>query len=37
MIALDADGNVATPFVTAAMPRGLWRPGHEPLVALGAA
>ena len=35
MIAVDAHGNAALPFVTAAMPRGVWRPGQEPVVALG--
>jgi beta-aspartyl-peptidase (threonine type) len=35
MIAVDAQGDAALPFVTAAMPRGLWRPGHDPVVAIG--
>jgi beta-aspartyl-peptidase (threonine type) len=32
LIALDAAGNAALPFVTAAMPRGLWRDGDDPQV-----
>jgi beta-aspartyl-peptidase (threonine type) len=36
MIAVDSDGGAAMPFVTAAMPRGLWRLGQEPQVAVGA-
>ncbi len=32
MIAVDAKGRVAMPFLTAAMPRGLCRPGEEPQV-----
>lgn len=32
LIAVDAEGNVALPFFTPAMPRGLWRPGQEPQV-----
>lgn len=32
VIAVDADGNVALPFSTEAMPRGVWRPGQPPLV-----
>ncbi len=35
LIAVDAHGDAAMPFVTAAMPRGLWRPGHDPVVAIG--
>ena len=35
LIAVDAHGNAAMPFVTPAMPRGLWRPGREPVVAIG--
>jgi len=34
-IALDRDGGVALRFDTPAMPRGLWRPGEPPRVALG--
>jgi beta-aspartyl-peptidase (threonine type) len=34
LIAVDANGNVATPFSTAAMPRGIWRAGHAPAVEL---
>jgi beta-aspartyl-peptidase (threonine type) len=30
LIAVDADGEVATPFSTGAMPRGVWREGQEP-------
>jgi len=30
LIALDRDGNVAMPFITPVMPRGLWRPGGPP-------
>jgi len=30
LIAVDAQGNVITPMLTAAMPRGVWRPGHKP-------
>jgi len=32
LIAVGADGNVAMPFLTRAMPRGLCRPGEEPQV-----
>jgi L-asparaginase / beta-aspartyl-peptidase len=32
LIAVDAHGNVATPFSTAAMPRGTWRGGRPPAV-----
>jgi beta-aspartyl-peptidase (threonine type) len=32
LIAVDAGGNVATPFSTEAMPRGVWRPGEAPAV-----
>jgi beta-aspartyl-peptidase (threonine type) len=32
LIALDARGNTALPFVAEAMPRGLWRGGSEPEV-----
>lgn len=32
LIALDAGGTAALPFVTAAMPRGLWREGQDPQV-----
>ncbi|MFL5823563.1 MAG: isoaspartyl peptidase/L-asparaginase family protein [Solirubrobacteraceae bacterium] len=35
LIAVDASGNVALPFITQVMPRGLWRPGSEPEVWLG--
>jgi beta-aspartyl-peptidase (threonine type) len=37
MIAVDASGSAALPFVTAAMPRALWRPGHDVQVAIGPA
>jgi L-asparaginase / beta-aspartyl-peptidase len=30
LIAVDARGNVTMPMSTPAMPRGVWRPGHEP-------
>ena len=30
LIAVDAHGNVTTPMSTAAMPRGVWRPGQKP-------
>ena len=32
LIAVDADGEVAMPFSTEAMPRGVWRAGREPVV-----
>jgi L-asparaginase / beta-aspartyl-peptidase len=32
LIAVDAGGNVAMPFITGAMPRGMWRMGEEPQV-----
>ncbi len=32
LVAVDAAGNVAMPFSTEAMPRGVWRPGHGPVV-----
>jgi L-asparaginase / beta-aspartyl-peptidase len=32
LVAVDAAGNVALPFSTDAMPRGVWRPGRGPLV-----
>lgn len=32
LIALDRDGRVAMPFITGAMPRGLWRSGQPPAV-----
>ena len=32
LIAVDADGRVAMPFSTEAMPRGVWRPGQAPVV-----
>jgi L-asparaginase / beta-aspartyl-peptidase len=35
IIAVDAHGGAAMPFVTGAMPRGLWRPGQDPVVAIG--
>jgi beta-aspartyl-peptidase (threonine type) len=35
LIAVDARGHATMPFVTAAMPRGLWRPGRDPVVAIG--
>jgi L-asparaginase / beta-aspartyl-peptidase len=35
LIAVDARGNAALPFVTTAMPRGLWRPGGDAEVAIG--
>ncbi len=34
LIALDARGNVAAPFCTGAMPRGVWRPGRAPRLAI---
>ncbi|HEY2440465.1 MAG TPA: isoaspartyl peptidase/L-asparaginase [Solirubrobacteraceae bacterium] len=37
VIAVDARGNAALPFVTPAMPRGLWRPGSDPQLAIGPA
>jgi beta-aspartyl-peptidase (threonine type) len=30
LIAVDGQGNVALPFITQVMPRGLWRAGREP-------
>jgi L-asparaginase / beta-aspartyl-peptidase len=32
LVAVDAGGNVAMPFSTEAMPRGVWRPGQGPVV-----
>ncbi len=32
LVAVDAAGNVAMPFSTDAMPRGVWRPGQGPVV-----
>jgi L-asparaginase / beta-aspartyl-peptidase len=32
LIALDAGGELAMPFHPGAMPRGVWRSGHEPAV-----
>jgi len=32
LIAVDAEGRVAMPFSTEAMPRGVWRPGEGPAV-----
>jgi isoaspartyl peptidase/L-asparaginase-like protein (Ntn-hydrolase superfamily) len=32
LIALDAAGGVVLPFSTEAMPRGVWRPGQDPVV-----
>jgi beta-aspartyl-peptidase (threonine type) len=32
LVAVDAAGNVAMPFSTEAMPRGVWRPGQGPAV-----
>jgi beta-aspartyl-peptidase (threonine type) len=32
LIAIDAAGNVALPFITPVMPRGLWRSGSDPVV-----
>ncbi|MGB8879996.1 MAG: isoaspartyl peptidase/L-asparaginase, partial [Solirubrobacteraceae bacterium] len=32
LVAADAAGNVAMPFSTEAMPRGVWRPGQAPAV-----
>lgn len=32
LVAVDADGNAALPFMTVAMPRGVWRAGDEPAV-----
>jgi beta-aspartyl-peptidase (threonine type) len=34
LIAVDLRGNVAMPFSTEAMPRGVWRPGAEPMLEL---
>ncbi len=36
LIAVDVNGAVVTPFTTAVMPRGIWRAGSDPEVALGA-
>jgi beta-aspartyl-peptidase (threonine type) len=30
LIAVDREGNVAMPYITQVMPRGLWRPGQAP-------
>ena len=30
LIAVDREGNVAMPYITPVMPRGLWRPGQAP-------
>jgi L-asparaginase / beta-aspartyl-peptidase len=30
LIAVDGEGNVALPYITSVMPRGLWRAGREP-------
>jgi beta-aspartyl-peptidase (threonine type) len=30
LIAVDGQGNVALPYITSVMPRGLWRAGHAP-------
>jgi beta-aspartyl-peptidase (threonine type) len=30
LIAVDREGNVAMPYITQVMPRGLWRPGQSP-------
>ena len=35
LIAIDARGNAAAPFGTEVMPRGIWRAGSEPRVAIG--
>jgi L-asparaginase / beta-aspartyl-peptidase len=35
LIAVDAHGHATMPFVTAAMPRGMWRSGQDPVVAIG--
>jgi beta-aspartyl-peptidase (threonine type) len=35
LIAVDAGGNAAMPFLTPAMPRGVWRPGRDLWVAVG--
>jgi L-asparaginase / beta-aspartyl-peptidase len=32
LVAVDAAGNMAMPFSTDAMPRGVWRPDHGPVV-----
>ncbi|HUA70935.1 MAG TPA: isoaspartyl peptidase/L-asparaginase [Solirubrobacteraceae bacterium] len=34
LIAVDAHGSVTTPRSTAAMPRGVWRPGQNPVTAV---
>jgi len=35
LIALDARGTVAMPFLTELMPRGIWRPGRDPAAWIG--
>jgi beta-aspartyl-peptidase (threonine type) len=35
LVAVDAHGAAALPFLTAVMPRGIWRAGGEPLVWVG--
>lgn len=37
LIAVDASGAVALPYLTAVMPRGAWRAGEEPVVWIGEA
>lgn len=34
LIAVDAEGNVAMPFSTEAMPRAVWRPDQDPVVGI---
>jgi beta-aspartyl-peptidase (threonine type) len=36
LIAVDAGGEVTLPYLTAAMPRGMWRAGEEPVAWIGA-
>ncbi len=35
LIAIDARGSATAPFSTEVMPRGIWRPGVDPVVAIG--
>ncbi len=35
LIAIDARGSATAPFSTGAMPRGIWRAGFDPVVAIG--
>jgi beta-aspartyl-peptidase (threonine type) len=36
LIAVDISGKITMPFSTEVMPRGIWRPGRDPEVAIGA-